>query len=148
MAPVPAAARLAEAASDPTVLHVWLPAGHTLCELEEGDYLLNHVAELAAVEPAVCGPCLLIVSRVRRQASALLEVAAGRVAPEIPSEAWRLLRKSGWGSRLNIDAFIHATPDLDARTRFDAVRDAVDPESVSDLADEMLAARSAARTPR
>lgn len=141
----PAAARVTDAATNPTVLHVWLPAGHTLCELEEGDFATNHLGELTAVEPSVCGPCLLIVSRVRRQASALLDIAAGRVAPEIPTEAWRLLAKSGWGSRLNITGFIRATRDLDARTRFDAIRDAVDQASVDDLLDEMIVARAAHR---
>jgi hypothetical protein len=148
MTPTAARAPLADADEGSTVLHVWLPAGHTLCELEAGDYARERLAELEASHSAVCGPCLLIVSRVRREASALLEMADERVAPDLPSEAWRLLDKSNWGSKVDIKRFLRTTPDIDARTRLDAIRYEVDPESVASLVDEMSRARAGARRGR
>lgn len=148
MTPQPAPARLTDADGDPKVLHVWVTAGHTLCELETGDYITDRASELAAVDATACGPCLLIVSRVRREACALLELAGERVAPDLPSEAWRLLDKSGWGRRVDIKTFLRTTPELDARSRFDAVRYAVDPESVADLVLEMAAVRARERGAR
>lgn len=135
-------------ADDPAVLHVWVAAGHTLCELEAGDYLDEHLLELRTEGAAVCGPCLLIAGRLRRQACALLQLADEAVAPTLPSEAWRLLGKSGWGARLDIKTFLRATPDLDVQTRYDALRYAVDPDSVADLVSEMEHARAATRTSR
>lgn len=138
----PAPASGALPAGDPVVMHVWVAAGHSLCELEHGDYLQDHLAELKAPDAPVCGPCLLILSRLRRQAAALLELAHGTVAPESPTQAWRLLAKSPWGKRLDIGTFLRGTPDLDERTRFDAISYAVEPDSVHDLAAEMRDARS------
>lgn len=129
-------------------MHVWVAAGHTLCELETGDYLTDHLEEIAAVDAPVCGPCLMIVARLRRQACALLDLAGGEVAPERPSDSWRLLAKSGWGSRLDIAPFLKAHPDLDTESRNDSVRYEVDPASVRDLVREMLDARAMARGSR
>lgn len=131
-------------AGEPVVLHVWVAAGHTLCELETGDYIDEQLQELWTEGAAVCGPCLLIVGRLRRQACALLDLADDAVAPERPSEAWRLLGKSAWGSRLDIGTFLSSTPHLDERTQFDAVRYQVDPSSVAELVAEMQQALAAA----
>lgn len=124
-------------ADEPVVLHIWVAAGHSLCELETGDYTEEPRQELKSAGAAVCGPCLLIVGRLRRHACALLEFADGAIAPDRPSDAWRLLGKSGWGSRLDIKTFLRANPDVDTQTRYEAVRYAIDPESVTDLVSEL-----------
>lgn len=137
----PAPAGAAQPNGDPTVMHVWLPAGHTLCELEEGDFLEDHLREMRTPDAAVCGPCLMLVSRIRRQACALLELAGGTVAPTRPSEAWRLVDKGGWSSRLDLKDFLRNPAEVDAGSRFDAVWYAMDRDSVLDTVLEMAAAR-------
>lgn len=140
--PVPA--RSPEPATSGGVRHLWVAAGHSLCELETADGDAE-VLEALDARAAVCGPCLLIVGRLRRQACAFLELSAGEVVPRSPSESWRLLDKSPWARRMDVKAFLRANPDVDERTRYEAIGYEVDPSSVDELVAEVVALRAAAR---
>ncbi len=133
----PALAAGAEPADEPSVKHLWLAAGHTLCELEKGQSAAEDLRELRAGSSPVCGPCLLIVLRLCRQAATFLERASDAVAPESATQAWRLLEKTPWGDLLSIESFLRATPDLDAHQEWTAVKAAVHPAAVQSLLEEI-----------
>ena len=125
--------------------HLWVAAGHSLCELEEAVDGDEEVLEALDARAAVCGPCLLIVGRLRRQACAFLELSAGEVVPRSASESWRLLDRTPWSRRMDVEAFLRANPDVEERTRYEAIGYEVDPASVHDLVAEVVALRAAAQ---
>lgn len=100
--------------------------------------IADDLRELREGFAAVCGPCLLIVLRLNRQAAAYLELAADAVAPQSATQSWRILdKKSPWGRHLDIQALLRAIPDLDARQDWGVVRRAADQSSVTDLVAEI-----------
>ncbi|WP_188037078.1 hypothetical protein [Actinotalea sp. JY-7885] len=124
-------------------VHVWMPDRRSLCDrrastpgrLEEktDEEFDGWLAEQR--DAPVCGSCLLLVSRLRRQASAILQQAAGRVWPERPTQAWAQLRDTRWAGEVDLEVFL-SRDDLDQRIKFDAVNYEVDRGSVQSLVDE------------
>lgn len=133
----PALARQSEPAGEPLVKHLWLPAGHTLCDLEEGVGPDEDVRELRAGFSAVCGPCMLLVIRLTRDAAAYLELTGGAVAPDRGTEAWRLLDKTPWARVLDIKTFLASTADVDEQVQWNVVANISHPANVSERAAEM-----------
>ena len=133
----PALARQSETAGEPTVKHLWLPTGRTLCDLEGGDMPGEDVRELRAGFTAACGPCLLLVIRLSRDAAAYLELTDGAVAPDRGTEAWRLLAKTAWARVLDLETFLASTPDIDASVQWDVVANSSHPENIAERAAEM-----------
>jgi len=109
----------------PAAHHLWIH-GRTLCGLK---------AEAAESSGTACSACLLLVSRIRREAAALLSIAGGAVEPPTPREAWASLRGTDWAESFDLDEFI-ARPDLDETIRIDAFLDSVAPLTVEALVSE------------
>lgn len=142
MKPQPAIATGADPAAEISIRHLWVAAGHSLCELETGDGD-DELSEALDVHAAMCGPCLLVVGRLRRQACAFLDLSGGQAVPPSIREGWRLLKKTPWQSRLDLDTFLRDNPDLDQQSRYDAIRYEVDPGTVNALVDEIWDLRAA-----
>lgn len=136
--------------AEPFTRHVWLPDGRSLCDRaarpaedrvptpEEFD------AEVAAIDVApACGACLLLVTHIRLEASAI--VAEAREAwPGTPSAAWNLLAGTRWARSLELVTFPHAA-SVDEIDRFDAFESEVHPDDVERLRAEWAAERQAQR---
>ena len=129
--------------NEPKALHIWLPDRRSLCdrravstaniESMSDEQFEVYVAEQEGAP--VCGPCLLLAGRIRRQGSALLKKASGRVYPTKPSLAWAQLRDTRWATMVDLDQFLERS-DLDTGIRFDALNDEVDSDSVNELVEE------------
>lgn len=124
-----------------------MPDSRSLCDRRSRPRWPNALSEeeisalLAEDEAApACGSCLLLVSRIRREASALLKLHP-EVWPEEPYEAWRNLEGTRWALRLDLGAFAERDrSEINAGTRYDAFTLQVDPKSVDDLITEHDAA--------
>ncbi|WP_270365329.1 hypothetical protein [Microbacterium algeriense] len=121
---------------DPKTVHVWMPDGRSLCDrrAESGPRSTfptvdEHEAnERATANAPACGACLLLVSYLRTQATAILEEQPS-VWPSSVGAAWASLDGTRWAQRF--DPIEHSkTPGLDDYSRFDALRFAIDPEKV------------------
>jgi hypothetical protein len=135
--------------AEPITRHVWLPDGRSLCDRfarpaegpvptpEEFD------AGLASADAAAaCGPCLLLVERLRVEAAAIIAHAPG-TWPEAPSAAWTLLAGTRWAERLDVVAFSGAAGD--DSVIFDAFEAPIDRAVVERLRVEWAAERQAQR---
>ena len=133
-------------ALEPKTHHIWLPDGRSLCDrralppnspLTSAEERDAHLAEQQ--QAPACSSCLVLVGRLRREACAILEMTQGRVHPDDPREAWGQLHSTRWEWFVALDAFLERD-DL-ASIRFDAVKYAVDEESVNQLVAEYCARR-------
>lgn len=124
--------------AEPMTRHVWLPDGRSLCDrhaIAADDHVPTPEefdAEVAAAEAApACGPCMLLVARIRIEASLILDDAPD-AWPATPSAAWRLLSATRWAQRIDVIQ-VSRTADVDESQRFDAFEPAVDPADLDRL---------------
>jgi hypothetical protein len=108
--------------------HLFLHGG-TLCGLK---------AEAVKSGGPACSACLLLVSRIRREAAAMLTIAGGAVEPPTPRAAWESLRSTDWAESFDLEGFLER-PNLDETIRINAFLLAVDPKSVEGLVAEWTA---------
>jgi hypothetical protein len=102
-------------------MHVWLPHGRSLCDRRFRDPAPNTDDDLELVP--VCGSCLVLANRLRRQAAVLLTTQPS-VSPSAPREAWAALRGTRWEQIIELDDGDDAKPASHAR--FDAVAGALE----------------------
>lgn len=121
---------------EPKTVHVWMPDGRSLCDrrAETGPRSTfptveeHEATEHATANAPACGPCMLLISYLRTQATAILEEQPS-VWPSSVGAAWASLDGTRWAQRF--DPIEHSkTPGLADYSRFDALRFAVDPEKV------------------
>lgn len=122
-------------------VHIWMLDGRALCDRRPYPSHLNETEEQyeaskreAAMAPA-CGACLLLAGRIRREAAAILE-RHPVVHPAKASEAWESLRETRWNSYFNLDAFKESADHVNENTKFDAMKDPMYPNTVSELVEQ------------
>lgn len=117
-------------------VHVWMPDGRSLCDRRarpaaRTDAEFEEHQKRAKNAPS-CGPCLLLVTAIRRMAAATLQNHPD-VWPPRPSEAWRSLKDTRWSNRYDVDE-IADRAGVDDTTRYDAFLLPPDPKTVDTLA--------------
>jgi len=122
-------------------VHIWMLDGRSLCDRRP--HPAHHAQTQEQLEAAraesesapACGACLLLAGRIRREAAAIIE-RHPTVHPVKASEAWESLRETRWNSYFNLDAFKASADRVDQATRYDAIKNGVDPASVMELVDQ------------
>jgi hypothetical protein len=134
-------------------VHIWMLDGRSLCDRRahpSGHFPDEESREAAVAEAEaapVCGACLLLAGRVRRESAAIL-LHNPTVYPERASEAWESLRETRWNSYFHLDAFKDAADHVDEHTKYDAVTKAVDPATVVELLEGWEQELAATGSPR
>lgn len=114
--------------SETKTMHIWMLDGRSLCDRRpypryqgKSDAELEVLRKEAEAAQA-CGPCLLMVSRLRREAAAILEMTSA-VHPEKASDAWESMRETRWAGYFNLEGFSEHADKVNETTRYDQVND-------------------------